>query len=101
LAHDLATGAIGIKDLVKKAEEGPADRIDLLAAVRPLVGLRQEPGGQQRAEQAIQVHQALRAEVVDVLAQASEAWAPGREERSGHNKYIYLLNLDSQSKMNA
>jgi hypothetical protein len=90
LAHDLATGAVGIKDLVKKAEEGSANRIDLLTAVRARVSLHQEPGGQQRAEQAVQVHKALRAEVVDVLAQASEAWAPGREERSGHDKYIYL-----------
>ena len=50
LAHDLPAGAIGIKDLVKKAKEGTANRIDLFPAVGSVIGLRQEQGRQKRAE---------------------------------------------------
>lgn len=46
------------------------------------------------------MQEALAAEVLDMLNEGSQAGAPGWEERScGHDKYIYLLQLDSQSKL--
>src|SRR5512138_2334042 len=38
--------------------------------------------------------------MLDTLTQGSQAGAPGGEERSsGHDKYVYLSRLDSQSKL--
>ena len=99
LAHDFATGAIGIKDLIEKAEKGPANRIDMLTAVGAFVGLSQQPGWQQRAEEQVQVHQALTTDVLDALAHGGQARAPGGKEWSGHNdKYIYLSGLTANLK---
>jgi hypothetical protein len=64
-----------------------------------LVSLCQQPGGQQRAEQPVQVQQALTAEVLDALAHGGQPRTPGREEGSiRHDKYIYLSSLTAKLK---
>ena len=90
LADDFAARAIGVEHLIKKAKEGAADAKDPLPAVGPLCGLGQQLRRQERAEELIQVDEALLAQVLDAPAQGSQARPPRGEERRFHNKYIYL-----------
>ncbi len=101
LADDLAARAIGIEDLIEKAKEGAPQAIDPIAAVGPFVGLGQQPRGQERAEELIKMDEALLAEGWDARAQGGQALTQLRKEGSVHNKYIYLLIVDSQLKIRA
>src|SRR2546426_821134 len=99
LADDLAAGAIRIEHLVEKAKEGAAHRIDPITAVGALVGLGQEPWGQQRTQEQIQVQEALLAQVLDALAQGSQPRPPDGKEWRMHVQYYYWTTLDEQAKM--
>jgi hypothetical protein len=99
LADHFAARAIGTKHLIEKAKEGPADAKDPLSAVGAFVGLGQELRGQQWAQEMIEVEKTLLAEVLDALAQGSQARPPSRKEEGVHDKYIYLSTLDRQLKM--
>ena len=91
LPHDFTARAIGIEDLVEKTKEGTSDRVDVLATVRTFVALGQQPGGQKRAKEEVQMQQALLAQVLDAAPQGAELGAPGGEEGSGHIQYIYCI----------
>ncbi len=96
LADHLAAGAIRVKHLVEKAEEGATDRKDSLSAVGTLVGLSQQGRRQDALEEQIQVPEALLAERLHAPAHGREAGAPGKEERSLHMGRIYTAQrLDS------
>src|SRR5438045_7846011 len=99
LSHDLAAGALGIKHLIEEAKEGAAHAKDTLAAVGSFLGLGQQAGRQQRPDQQFQVAKALLTEVLDPVAQGGQPGTKGGEERSVHDKYIYLSRLDVQLKM--
>jgi len=59
LPDDLAAGAVGIEDLVEKTPEGAPEGVDAVAAVGALVGLRQQPGGDELAKEEFEVQEAL------------------------------------------
>jgi hypothetical protein len=75
---------------MKKAKEGAADAKDPLPAIGTFISLGQKRRRKQRAEELIKLEETLLAEVLDAPAQGAQAGAPGRKERSVHNKYIYL-----------
>jgi len=100
LVDDLATGAARIEHLIEKAKEGAADGVNPLAAVGAFVGLGQDPWRQQRAEELIEVGEALLAQVLDARPQGGQPGAKGREERSVHlHSIITVPPLDTQVKM--
>ncbi len=68
LADDLAAGALGIEDLIEKAEESAAEGIDALTAVEAFVGLGEQVRGQERGEELFQVQEILLAQGVDPVA---------------------------------
>jgi hypothetical protein len=84
LADHLAAGAVRIENLIEKTIEGAPDAKDPLSAVGAFVGLGQKFRGQQRAQELIQMEQALLAEVSDALAHGAQACAPGKEVRRMH-----------------
>jgi hypothetical protein len=91
LAHDFATGAMGVKDLIEKAEESPAHIVDAVAAVGALVRLGEQVRRQTGREEGFQAKEALLAEALDALAQGAEPGAPGEKEGGFHRPYIYGL----------
>jgi hypothetical protein len=76
--------AMRIEDLIEKAKESAADRIDAIPAAGALVGLGEKLRGEQRGKEAIQVREALLTEGLDAAAQGSQALTELREERSLH-----------------
>jgi hypothetical protein len=84
LADDLPAGAIRMEDLIEKAKESAADRIDAIPAAGALVGLGEELRREQRGEEGIQVREALLAEGLDAAAQGSQALAQLWKEGSMH-----------------
>jgi len=99
LADHRATGAMGIEHLIEKTEEGAADVVDPITAVAAFVGLSQEARRQERAQELIEVKEALLAQAVYAPAQRSQSCPPSREKRCVHDKYLYFSMLDRQPKM--
>ena len=62
-------------------------------------GLSQEARREERAQELIEVKEALLAQEVDAPAQRSQSCPPSREKRCVHDKYSYLSMLDRQAKM--
>ena len=94
-----AAGRAGIEGLVEKGPEGAAEGEHALTAVGPVISLSQEAGGDEAAEEPLEVQEALLAELVDARAQGGQAGAEGGEEGGVHDKYIYLSTLDVQPKI--
>jgi hypothetical protein len=90
LANHLAARTMGIEHLIEKAKEGAPDIEDPIPAVGTFIGLGQKLRRQERAEELIEVDEALLAEVLDAAAQGSQARPPEGKERRLHDKYIYL-----------
>jgi hypothetical protein len=84
LTDDLATGTVGIKDLIKEAKEGATQAIDAVAAVGALIGLREQARREQRAEQQFQMTEALLAPVLNAAAQGGQKRTESWEVRSMH-----------------
>jgi hypothetical protein len=82
-----------MEDLVEKAKEGAADVVDPITAVGAFVGLGQEPRGQERAEELLEVEEAFLAQLLDALAQGRQAGAQLREEGCIHKGGIYTALL--------
>jgi hypothetical protein len=91
LADHFAASAIRIKHLVKKTEKGPAQRVDLLAAIRSLILLGEQSRRTERAKEKIQMHQALLAEVANALTHRAEAGAPGGKKGRAWHGQVYIL----------
>src|SRR5215468_10696925 len=89
LANHFAAGGIGLEDLIKETKEGPAHAENALPAVGPLIGLRQQAGGQEGIEQQLQVTEALLAKWLKAAAQRSQAGTPNGEKRRMQVTSIY------------
>ena len=90
LTDDFAAGARGIEDLIEKTKESAAQTKDALAAVGALIGLGEQPRGQEGSQQQFQMAEALLAEALDPGAERGQAGAEGGKERRMHmDKYIY------------
>jgi hypothetical protein len=92
LPDDLAAGAIGIEHLVEKSKEGAPDAENALSAVKALVGLRQQSGRQEPAEEPIQVKEVLLAQVGDAPAHRTEAGPPFGKEGCVHSTVLLLCH---------
>jgi hypothetical protein len=99
LADRFAAGRARIEGLVEKGPEGATEGEDAVAAVGAVVGLGQQAGRDEAAEEQLQVEEALLAELLDAGAQGGQACAELRKEGCVHAKYIYLSSLDVQDKM--
>ena len=73
LTDDLATGAVGIKDLIKEAKESATQAIDAVAAVGAVIGLREQARREQRAEEEFQMTEALLAQLLNALARDQQS----------------------------
>jgi len=91
LADNLATGALGLKNLVEEAKESAAQSVDPLPAVRSLLALGQKPRGKEGAQKQIEVVKALLAQMLDLSAQGGQPGAQGWEKRSVHIGTVLLL----------
>ena len=90
LPDDFAARAEGIKHLVEEGPEQTPHRVDALAAIGVVIGLGQEPEGEELAEELFEVAEAVLAQALDAWAQGGEPGAERGKERSVHGQVIIL-----------
>ena len=99
LTDDLATGTVGIKDLIKEAKEGATQAIDAVAAVGALIGLREQARREQRAEQQFQMTEALLTQLLNAAAQGGPENNGERASKEyAYTQYYYCATLTASLK---
>ena len=99
LADDFPAGTIRIEDLIEKAKESAADRIDAIPAADALVSLGEQLRGEQGSKEGIQVGETLLTEGLDAATQGSQALSELGKERCLHGTVYILCQLDVQCIM--
>ena len=80
----LAARAIGLEHLVEKAKESAANGEDTFSAIGSFVGLGQQSRRQEPAENLVQLHEALLAELAETSAQGA------RRRRQAGKKGVFM-----------
>ncbi|HEV2208115.1 MAG TPA: hypothetical protein VG167_05030 [Verrucomicrobiae bacterium] len=90
LTDHLAARAVGVEHLIEEAKEGAPNAENAFSAVGALLSLRQQGWGQERAEELVQMKEALLAQANDAPAHGAEPVSPVGEEGCMHCTVLLL-----------